>query len=749
MATDHQTMRIRGARVNNLKDLDVDICKHALTVVTGLSGSGKSSLVFGTLAAESRRLMNETYSTFVQSFMPQSVRPDVDELENLSAAIVIDQQAMGANARSTVGTATDAYSLLRLLFARTSTPHVGASGCFSFNLPEGMCPTCQGLGTTSAIGESQLVDTTKSLDEGALLAPNFGPGTWYWRYYAESDHLDPTVKLADYTPEQWTYLMHQPATKVRLGGMNSTYEGVVVKVKRVFFKDTEPAQAHIKAFVECVSTLTPCPECRGTRLAEGARTPTVAGATIAQCCSWELSTLLTWVSGIHDQRVGPLLTTLSEMLAAMVDIGLGYLSLNREAGTLSGGEAQRVKMVRHLGSALTDVTYVFDEPTVGLHPHDIARMNDLLIALRDKGNTVLVVEHKAEVIAIADHIIDLGPGAGTAGGELVYAGPPDGLAASGSITGALLERRPTLRSPVRTPTGALRIEGASTNNLKNLSVEIPTGVLVAITGVAGSGKSSLVNGALAGRDGVVIIGQSPIRGSRRSNPATYTGLLDPIRTAFAKANSVKAALFSPNSDGACPGCNGYGVIYTDLAVMAGVTTRCEQCDGRRFTPDVLQHRLHGLAIDEVLRLDAAAAAEVFTTAKPAAILRRLIDVGLPYISLGQPLTTLSGGERQRLKVAASLTTPADTYVLDEPSSGLHLADTDTLVAMLDQLVDAGRSVIVIEHNLAVISQADWIIDIGPGAGHDGGTIVFTGTPADMVADGATLTADHLRERLRR
>lgn len=749
MTNDHQTIRIRGARVNNLKDLDVDIPKHALSVVTGLSGSGKSSLVFGTVAAESRRQINETYSTFVQSFMPQSARPDVDALENLSAAIVIDQQAMGANARSTVGTATDAYALLRLLFARTSTPHVGASGCFSFNLPEGMCPSCQGLGAIAAIDESALVDVTKSLKEGALLAPNFGPGTWYWRYYAESGHLDPTVKLADYTPQQWSYLMHQPATKVRLGGMNSTYEGVVVKVKRVFFKDTEPGQAHIKAFIDRVSTVAPCPECDGTRLAEAARTATVEAATIAQCCSWELSALLAWVAGIKDQRVAPLLANLSEMLAAMIDIGLGYLSLDREAGTLSGGEAQRVKMVRHLGSALTDVTYVFDEPTVGLHPHDITRMSDLLIALRDKGNTVLVVEHKPEVIAIADHVIDLGPGAGIAGGHLVYAGPPHGLAASGSITGALLERRPTLRSPVRTPTGALRIEDARTNNLKDVSVEIPTGVLVAITGVAGSGKSSLVNGALTGREGVVVIDQSPIRGSRRSNPATYTGLLDPIRAAFAKANGVKASLFSPNSEGACPGCNGYGVIYTDLAVMAGMATRCEQCDGRRFTPDVLQHRLHGLAIDEVLRLDVAAAADVFSTAKPAAILRRLIDVGLAYITLGQPLTTLSGGERQRLKVAASMTTPADTYVLDEPSSGLHLADTDTLVAMLDQLIDAGRSVVVIEHNLAVISQADWIIDIGPGAGHDGGTVVFTGTPADMIANATTLTADHLRDLIHR
>ncbi len=581
--------------------------------------------------------------------MPQNARPDVDSLENLSAAIVIDQQAMGANTRSTVGTATDAYALLRLLFARTSTPHVGASGCFSFNLPEGMCPTCQGLGSTASIDESQLVDTTKSLDEGALLAPNFGTGAWYWRYYAESEHLDPTTKLADYTPEQWTYLMYQPATKVSLGGMNSTYEGVVVKVKRVFFKDTEPAQAHIKAFVDRVATRADCPKCGGTRLAEEARNAIVAGATIAQCCSWELSALRTWVSSIEDPRVTPLLTSLNEMLAAMVDIGLGYLSLDREAGTLSGGEAKRVKMVRHLGSALTDVTYVFDEPTVGLHPHDIARMNELLIALREKGNTVLVVEHKPEVIAIADHVIDLGPGAGAAGGQLVYAGPAEGLAASGSITGTLLERRPTLRSSIRTPTGKLRVEGVRTNNLKDVTVEIPTGVLVAITGVAGSGKSSLVNGALSGREGIVTIDHAPIRGSRRSNPATYTGLLDPIRAAFAKANGVEASLFSPNSDGACPGCNGYGVIYTDLAIMAGVAIRCEQCEGRRFTPDVLQHHLHGLAIDEVLRLDVAAAAKVFTTAKPAAILERLTNVGLSYITLGQPLTTLSGGERQRLK----------------------------------------------------------------------------------------------------
>ncbi len=740
----HDTIRIRGARVNNLKNLDVDIPKHRLTVVTGVSGSGKSSLVFGTVAAESRRLLNETYSTFVQSFMPQLGRPEVDRLENLSAAIVVDQERMGANSRSTVGTATDAYALLRLLFARVSTPHVGSSGHFSFNLTEGRCPACEGLGRVSTIDEHRLVDATKSLNDGAIQAPNFAPGSWYWRYYGGSERLDPDKPLDHYTPQEWEWFMHAGPTKVRLGGMNSTYEGLAVKVRRVFFKDTEPAQAHVREFIDRVSTTTACPECGGTRLNEPARTATVTGVTIAGCASWEISSLLDWARTLHDPRVAPLLVSLVEMLEAMVHIGLGYLSLDREAGTLSGGEAQRVKMVRHLGSALTDVTYIFDEPTVGLHPHDVGRMNELLLQLRDKGNTVLVVEHKPDVIAIADHVIDLGPGAGTAGGHLVYAGTRDGLTTSGSVTGRLLDRTPTLRSPVREPTGTLHIDNATTNNLKNVSVDIPTGVLTAITGVAGSGKSSLVNGSLSDHEDIVIIDQAPIRGSRRSNPATYTGLLDPIRTAFARANHVKASLFSPNSDGACPACKGYGLIYTDLAIMAGVATPCEECAGRRFTPDVLEYRLHGLAIDEVLRLNVTDAAAVFITGPPATILRRLVDVGLGYLTLGQPLTTLSGGERQRLKLAAKLTTQAAAFVLDEPSSGLHLADTDTLVAMLHRLVEDGHTVIVVEDNLAVVSQADWIVDIGPGAGHDGGTVVFTGTSTQMVATGEGLTAHHLR-----
>ncbi|MCP2167666.1 ATP-binding cassette domain-containing protein [Goodfellowiella coeruleoviolacea] len=741
----HDTIRVRGARAHNLKNVSVDLPKRKLTVATGVSGSGKSSLIFATIAAESRRLINETYSAFAQTYLPAYRRPEVDSLENLTAAIVIDQEPLAANARSTVGTATDVYSLLRLVFSRLSTPHVGSSSHFSFNLPEGMCPACEGLGRLASIDETQLVDRSRTLNEGAITVPNFGPGTWYWRYYAESERLDPDKRLADYTPEEWAWLMYQEPTKTRLGGMNTTYEGLVPKVRRVFFKDTESRQRHIRAFVERASTVSPCPDCGGTRLAEAPRTATVNGSTIGECARWEITELLPWVESLADPAIAPARASLAGMLTAMVDLGLGYLSLDRESGTLSGGEAQRVKMVRHLGSPLTDVTYVFDEPTAGLHPHDVARMSDLMLQLRDKGNTILVIEHNPQVIAIADHVVDLGPGAGDAGGRIVYSGPPSGLSASESVTGRLLDRPPRLRDTVRTPTGHLAIRHATTNNLKDVSVDIPTGVLVAVTGVAGSGKSSLIHGSLSAREGVVLVDQSPIRGSRRSNPATFTGLLDTIRAAFAKANGVKASLFSSNSDGACPACGGHGVIYTDLAVMAGVTTTCEECGGRRFKPEVLTHRLHGLTIDEVLNLEVSDALAVFHTGKAAATLRRLLDVGLPYLRLGQPLTSLSGGERQRLKLAASLTSDAHTYVLDEPSSGLHLADTDTLNAMLNRIVDTGRSVVVIEHNLAVIAQADWIIDIGPGAGHEGGQVIFTGTPAEMLDNGDSPTAVHLRK----
>jgi excinuclease UvrABC ATPase subunit len=770
-ADTHEVIRVRGAHVNNLQGVDVDIPKRRLTVFTGVSGSGKSSLVFGTIAAESQRLINETYSTFIQTFMPTLARPEVDTLSGITAAIIVDQERMTANARSTVGTVTDVNALLRTLFSRLSEPHVGSSQAFSFNVPTasgkgaitvekkgsrtetatfqitgGMCPLCEGRGKASSVDESLVVDRSKSLNEGAILAPNFGIGTWFWRFYAESERLDADKALQDYSPEEWDWFWHQEPVRIRFQGMNTTYEGLLPKIRRVFLdKAGEAKQPHVKAYIERIATFTDCPECGGTRLNAAARTATVAGRTLPEVSAMQVTDLLAWVGTIKDPSVRPLIIGLRHMLEGFVEIGLGYLSVDRESGSLSGGEAQRVKMVRHLGSALTDITYVFDEPTVGLHPHDIARMNSLLLQLRDKGNTVLVVEHKPEVMAHADHLIDIGPGAGSAGGEIVYAGDLAGLKRSGTITGEYLDHRMALRENPRAPTGALQIRGASLHNLKDVDVDVPTGVLTVVTGVAGSGKSSLVHGSLAGRDGVLIVDQAPIKGSRRSNPATYSGLLEPIRKAFAKENGVKPALFSANSEGACPVCNGAGLIFTELGFMDTVATTCEECEGRRFRPEVLEYRLHGKNIDEVLRMSVAEAAEMFRTGAPATILTRLLAVGLPYLTLGQPLTTLSGGERQRLKLAASMGGPASTYILDEPTSGLHLADTERLVDMLHGLVDQGQTVIVIEHNLAVIAQADHLIDIGPGAGHDGGEVVYEGTPADMVSDARTLTATHLRD----
>ncbi|MDQ3404167.1 MAG: excinuclease ABC subunit UvrA [Actinomycetota bacterium] len=744
-ADSHDVIEVRGARENNLADISLDIPKRRLTVFTGVSGSGKSSLVFGTIAAESQRLINETYTAFIQSFMPSLGRPDVDELRNLSAAIVVDQERMGANSRSTVGTATDAHTMLRIIFSRVGLPHVGTSTAFSFNLPDGMCPTCEGLGRVSDVDINGLVDVERSLNEGAITVPNFTVDSWYWKGLAESGFVDPDVKLKDYTTQQWEDFLHKPATKMKLGGMNTTYEGLVVKVKRLFLsKDRESMQAHIRTFVDRAVTFTGCKDCGGARLNAAALSSRIDGRNIADCSAMQISDLAEFVAKLDEPSVGPLARTLWETLNSLVEIGLGYLSLDRESGTLSGGEAQRVKMVRHLGSSLTDVTYVFDEPTVGLHPHDIRRMNDLLLRLRDKGNTVLVVEHKPETIEIADHVVDLGPGAGTNGGQVCFTGDVDGLRASDTLTGRHIDHRARLRERVRQPSGQLSITGANLHNLKDVSVDIPLGVLSVITGVAGSGKSSLIHGSLPRRDGVVVVDQAPIRGSRRSNPATYTGLLDSIRTAFAKANGVKAALFSANSEGACPTCKGIGLVYTDLAMMAGVASVCEECDGKRFTAEVLTYLLRGKNISEVLGMSVAEAREFFPSGQARAILDRLADVGLGYLGLGQPLTTLSGGERQRVKLAIHMGEKAATYVLDEPTTGLHLADVDQLLALLDRLVDQGNTVIVIEHHQAVMAHADWIIDLGPGAGQDGGRIVFTGTPADLVADGATLTAEHLR-----
>jgi excinuclease UvrABC ATPase subunit len=774
-ADSHDLIRVHGARVNNLRDVSVEIPKRRLTVFTGVSGSGKSSLVFGTIAAESQRLINETYSAFVQGFMPTLARPDVDVLDGLTTAIIVDQERMGANPRSTVGTVTDASAMLRILFSRIGQPHIGSAQAFSFNVASisgagavtferggekvkerrdfsitgGMCPRCEGMGRVNDIDLSALYDDTKSLNEGALTIPGYSMEGWYGRIFRGCGWFDPDKPIAKFTKRELHDLLHKEATKIKIDGINLTYLGLVPQIQKSYLsKDVDALQPHVRAFVERAVTFTTCPECGGTRLNEGARSSKIAGISIADACAMQISDLAGWVRGLHEPSVAPLLGALGETLDSFVEIGLGYLSLERSSGTLSGGEAQRTKMIRHLGSSLTDVTYVFDEPTVGLHPHDIARMNELLLQLRDKGNTVLVVEHKPEAIAIADHVVDLGPGAGTGGGTVCFEGTVEGLRAADTLTGRHLDDRASLKPSVRAPSGALEIRGATTHNLRGVDVDIPLGVLCVVTGVAGSGKSSLIHGSVAGRDGVVAIDQGAIRGSRRSNPATYTGLLEPIRKAFAKANGVKPALFSANSAGACPACNGAGVIYTDLAMMAGVTTTCEECEGRRFQASVLEYLLGGRNIADVLEMPVAEAAEFFEAGEariPAAhaILLRLADVGLGYLRLGQPLTTLSGGERQRLKLATRMGEKGGVYVLDEPTSGLHLADVEQLLALLDRLVDSGKSVIVIEHHQAVMAHADWIIDLGPGAGHDGGLVVFEGTPADLVAARNTLTGEHL------
>jgi excinuclease UvrABC ATPase subunit len=778
LADRHDLIRVHGARENNLKDVNVEIPKRRLTVFTGVSGSGKSSLVFDTIAAESQRLINETYSAFVQGFMPTLSRPEVDLLEGLTTAIIVDQERMGANPRSTVGTATDANAMLRILFSRLGQPHIGPPNAYSFNVPSvrasgaitvergeaktktekatftrlgGMCPRCEGMGSVTDFDLTALYDERRSLNEGALTIPGYSMDGWYGRIFKGSGFFDPDKPLGRYTKRELHDLLYKEPTKIKVEGINLTYEGLIPRIQKSFLaKDVDALQPHIRAFVERAVTFTTCPDCDGTRLSREARSSKIKGRNIADVCAMQISDLADWLREVEEPSVAPLLTGLQHLLDSFAEIGLGYLSLDRPAGTLSGGESQRTRMIRHLGSSLTDVTYVFDEPTIGLHPHDIARMNDLLRQLRDKGNTVLVVEHKPEVIVTADHVVDLGPGAGTAGGEVVFQGTVDGLRASGTITGRHLDDRAALKPTVRTPSGALQVRGATTHNLRDVDVDIPLGVLVVLTGVAGSGKSSLIQDAVAGRDEVVVIDQTGIRGSRRSNPATYTGLLDPIRKAFAKANGVKPALFSANSEGACPTCNGAGVVYTDLAMMAGVAAVCEECEGKRFQAAVLEYHLGGRDISEVLAMPVTDAAAFFGAGQartPAAhtILERLVDVGLGYLAIGQPLTTLSGGERQRLKLATRMGEKGGVYVLDEPTAGLHLADVAQLLGLLDRLVDAGKSVVVIEHHQAVMAHADWIIDLGPGAGHDGGRIVFEGTPADLVAARATLTGRHLAE----
>ncbi|GAA2938160.1 ATP-binding cassette domain-containing protein [Streptomyces erythrogriseus] len=778
VADSHDLIRVHGARENNLKDVSVELPKRRLTVFTGVSGSGKSSLVFDTIAAESQRLINETYSAFLQGFMPTLARPEVDVLEGLTTAITVDQQRMGSDPRSTVGTATDANAMLRILFSRLGKPYFGPPGAFSFNVASvtasggftvdrggdktktekvtfsrtgGMCTRCEGRGTVTDIDLTQLYDDSKSLNEDPFTIPTYTGGGWVVRIIAESGFFDPDKPIREYTKKERHDFLYREPTKVKVGGANLTYEGLIPKLqKSMLSKDRESMQPHIRAFVDRAVTFTTCPECDGTRLTEGARSSKIQGISIADACAMEIRDLAEWARGVDEPSVAPLLTALQHTLDSFVEIGLGYLSLDRPSGTLSGGEAQRVKMIRHLGSSLTDVTYVFDEPTTGLHPHDIQRMNNLLLRLRDKGNTVLVVEHKPEAIAIADHVVDLGPGAGTEGGTVCFEGTVEGLRASGTITGRHLDDRASVKDTVRKPTGALEIRGATANNLRHVDVDVPLGVLTVVTGVAGSGKSSLLHGSIPADQGVVSVDQTPIRGSRRSNPATYTGLLEPIRKAFAKANGVKPALFSANSEGACPTCNGAGVVFTDLGMMAGVSTTCEDCGGKRFDGSVLEYRFGGRDISEVLGMSVTEAEEFFREGEarlPAAhrIVQRMADVGLGYLTLGQPLTTLSGGERQRLKLATHMGDKGGVYVLDEPTTGLHLADVEQLLGLLDRLVDSGKSVIVIEHHQAVMAHADWIIDLGPGAGHDGGRIVFEGTPAELVAARSTLTGEHLAQ----
>ncbi|MEH6376872.1 excinuclease ABC subunit UvrA [Streptomyces sp. KLMMK] len=775
-ADSHDLIRVHGARVNNLKDVSIEIPKRRLTVFTGVSGSGKSSLVFDTIAAESQRLINETYSAFVQGFMPTLARPEVDVLDGLTTAIIVDQQRLGADPRSTVGTVTDAHAMLRILFSRLGKPHIGPPSAYSFNTASvrasgaitvergtkkavkatyertgGMCPRCEGRGAVSDIDLTQLYDDSKSLSEGALTIPGYSMDGWYGRIFTGCGFFDPDKPIRKYTKRELHDLLHKEPTKIKVDGINLTYEGLIPKIqKSMLSKDIDALQPHIRAFVERATTFATCPECDGTRLSEGARSSKIKKISIADACAMEIRDLAEWVRRLKEPSVAPLLTALQQTLDSFTEIGLGYLSLDRPSGTLSGGEAQRVKMIRHLGSSLTDVTYVFDEPTTGLHPHDISRMNDLLLRLRDKGNTVLVVEHKPQAIAIADHVVDLGPGAGTGGGTVCFEGTVEGLRAGGTVTGRHLDDRAGLKETVRRPTGKLPVRGATEHNLRNVDVDIPLGVLTVVTGVAGSGKSSLVPGSIPADEGVISVGQGAIRGSRRSNPATYTGLLDPVRKAFAKANGVKPALFSANSEGACPTCNGAGVIYTDLAMMAGVATTCEDCQGKRFDASVLDYHLGGRDISEVLAMPVAEAEDFFADGEariPAAhkILTRLADVGLGYLTLGQPLTTLSGGERQRLRLATHMADKGGVYILDEPTTGLHLADVEQLLGLLDRLVDSGKSVIVVEHHPAVMAHADWIIDLGPGAGHDGGRIVFEGTPADLVTARSTLTGEHLAD----
>ncbi|EEH64418.1 putative excinuclease ABC, A subunit [Gleimia coleocanis DSM 15436] len=810
----HDFIHVIGAQENNLKNLEVQIPKRKLTVFTGVSGSGKSSLVFDTIATESQRLINETYPAFIQGFMGNLNRPHVDDLRGLTPAIVVSQEKLGANARSTVGTVTDVSTLLRLIWAKFGVVaenntkvralKMSSPNAFSFNVPNvkasgaikvekgkdtktekrtyevngGMCADCEGLGVVNDIDLTKVFNVELSLNDGAITVPGYTADGWAVRLYSASGFFPADQPIKTFTAEQLQTFLYGEPVKVKIESINMTYEGLIPKLqKSMFSKDIEGLQPHIRKFVETAVTFAPCPACEGTRLNPAARAVTVAGLNIAQAHVLEITDLLAWVQQLLAGEIalaaaeaplisegGLLLTNLAEQLSSFVEIGLGYLSLARSASSLSGGEAQRVKMIRHLRSALTDMTYVFDEPTAGLHPHDIERMKRVLLQLRDAGNTVLVIEHRPEVIEIADHIIDMGPGAGKHGGEIMFAGtfsellavsdaktslgtslpngnPRKADSAQTSVTSQVLSLPLQVKTSARTFSEKIELRGVTANNLRGIDVDVPLGVLTAVTGVAGSGKSTLI-GALvssgAAPSEIIMVDQGAIKGSRRSNPATYTGVFDPIRKAFAKASGQKPALFSANSEGACETCKGAGVIYTDLGFMQTVENHCESCDGRRFDESVLQYHLEGKSIADVLEMPAQEALEFFTkeAKNPAVskVLQRLVDVGLEYLSLGQSLTTLSGGERQRLKLASQMADKGGIYVLDEPSTGLHLADTRKLLALLDQLVDSGKTVIVVEHNLHVVAHADWVIDLGPGAGHEGGQVVYAGTVSQMHAD---------------
>ncbi|MCP3773396.1 excinuclease ABC subunit UvrA [Paenibacillus sp. MZ04-78.2] len=749
----HDMIRVTGARENNLKNVTVSIPKKRITVFTGVSGSGKSSLVFDTIAAESQRQLNETFTSFVRHRLPHYGQPDVDSLDNLSVAIVVDQKRLGGNVRSTVGTVTDIYSLLRLLYSRIGKPFVGYSNAFSFNDPHGMCPKCEGLGTVAAIDLDRLIDRQKSLNEGAIRFPTFRPGEWRWKRYVCSGLFDNDKKLGEYTDEEWDTLLYKTDMKLKHPGPgwppSSKYEGLIPRFERSFLtKESEEAKTRYKEEFDRIVTQGVCPLCKGARLNQEVLGCKIYGKSIADCTAMQISELAPVIRAIEAPVAATMVDAIVERLEHLISVRLGYLSLNRETATLSGGESQRVKMVRHLGSSLTDITYIFDEPSIGLHPHDVHRLNSLIKRLRDKGNTVLVVEHDPDVIAIADHVIDMGPEAGSKGGRIVYEGGLAGLPASGTLTGTYLGRRPRLKTPPRQPGGSLVIGPASLHNLKDVSVRIPQGVMTVVTGVAGSGKSTLINKVLPRHyPEAVYIDQGALQGSKRSNPATYTGMLDPIRELFAKTNRVSPTLFSFNSNGACSECKGLGVTYTDLAFMDPIVSRCESCQGRRFTNEVLGYTLRGKSIDEVLEMSVADARTFFREEAIRTILERLGDVGLDYITLGQPLNTLSGGERQRLKLAAELERSGQIYVFDEPTTGLHLSDVDRLIGLLNQLVDNGSTVIVIEHNLDVISQADWIVDLGPGAGQEGGTVIFEGVTEELIEHPHSVTGHYLKRHL--